>query len=220
MGGIHTDINGATTVEGIWAAGEVGCESLHGANRLGSNSTAECLAWGRITGGLAAEYVKKQNAFPPMPAESELKDAEASVFDRFKTDGKESSYELRNELQALMDTKAGVFRTGDDLEAALKRIKEMKQQLPELKVTDRGRIYNTDLLYALEADTLLDLSEIVVTGALARTESRGAHSRRDYKTRDDENWLKHTLAYHTPTGPRLEYIPVAITMWKPVERKY
>ncbi len=220
MGGIHTDINGATTVNGIWAAGEVGCESLHGANRLGSNSTAECLVWGRITGRNAAEHVKKQTVFPPMPEESVLKEAEANVFGRFKPDGKESSYVLRNELQTLMDTKAGVFRTGPELEAALKRIREMKQQLPELKVTDRGRIYNTDLLYALEADTLLDLSEIVVTGALARNESRGAHSRRDYKARDDENWLKHTLAYYTPKGPKLEYIPVTITMWKPVERKY
>lgn len=220
MGGIHTDINGATTVLGIWAAGEAGCESLHGANRLGSNSTAECLVWGSITGRLAAEYVKKQKAFQQMPEESQLRAEEASVFSRFKPDGKESSYALRNELQTLMDAKAGVFRTGPELEAALNRIKEMKQQLSELKVTDRGRIYNTDLLYALEADTLLDLSEIVVTGALARTESRGAHSRRDHKARDDENWLKHTLAYYTPAGPKLEYIPVTITMWKPVERKY
>jgi succinate dehydrogenase / fumarate reductase flavoprotein subunit len=220
MGGIHTNIDGATTVEGIWAAGEAGCESLHGANRLGSNSTAECLVYGKITGELAAAFVRKQKTFPPMPDEARLKDEEASVFHRFKSDGKESSYVIRAELQKMMDIKVGVFRTGPELEEALKKIKEYKQRLPEIQVKDQGRIYNTDLLNALEADTLLDLSEIVIAGALARNESRGAHSRRDFTQRDDINWLKHTLAYKTPTGPRLEYIPVAITMWNPVERKY
>lgn len=220
MGGIHTNIDGATPIEGIWAAGEVGCESLHGANRLGSNSTAECLVWGKITGELAAAYVKKQKAFAPAPDEAKLKDEEASVFNRFSATGKESSYVIRTELQKMMDEKVGVFRTGPELEAALKKLKEYKQRLKDVRVTDRGRIYNTDLLYALEADTLLELSEIVVAGALARTESRGAHARRDFKQRDDVNWLKHTLAYYTPTGPKLDYIPVTITMWQPVERKY
>lgn len=220
MGGIHTNIDGATPVPGIWAAGEVACESLHGANRLGSNSTAECLVWGRITGENAAEYVKKQKEFPPMPSESRLKSEEASVFNRFSPTGKESSYAIRGELQKMMDIKAGVFRTGPELEEALQKIKEYKQRLSDVQVKDRGRIYNTDLINALEADTVLELSEIVVAGALARTESRGAHSRRDYKQRDDANWLKHTLAYYTPKGPKLEYSPVTITMWQPVERKY
>jgi succinate dehydrogenase / fumarate reductase flavoprotein subunit len=220
MGGIHTTIEGATTVEGIWAAGEVACESLHGANRLGSNSTAECLVWGKIAGNNAAEYVKKQKAFAPAPDESKLKSEEASVFNRFKPDGKENAYAMRAELQKLMDNKAGVFRTGPELEAALKRIREFKQMLPEVQVKDQSRIYNTDLLNALEADTLLEISEVLVAGALARTESRGAHARRDFKQRDDANWLKHTLAYYTPQGPRFEYIPVAITMWQPEERKY
>ncbi len=220
MGGIHTTIDGATPIEGIWAAGEVACESLHGANRLGSNSTAECLVWGKIAGEKAAAYVAKQKSFPPMPDEAKLKDEEASVFNRFSPTGKESSYVIRAELQKMMDSKVGVFRTGPDLEAALRKIKEYKQRLPEVQVKDRGRIYNTDLLYALEADTLLELSQIVIAGALARTESRGAHFRRDFNQRDDVNWLKHTLAYYTPAGPKLEYIPVAITMWQPVERKY
>lgn len=220
MGGIHTNIDGATPVEGIWAAGEVACESLHGANRLGSNSTAECLVWGKITGEKAAEYVAKQKTFPPMPEETKLKDEESSVFNRFSSTGKESSYVIRAELQKMMDSKVGVFRTGPDLEAALKKIKEYKQRLSEVTVKDRGRIYNTDLLYALEADTLLELSQVVIAGALARTESRGAHARRDFTQRDDVNWLKHTLAYYTPTGPKFEYIPVTITMWQPVERKY
>ena len=220
MGGIHTNIDGATPVEGIWAAGESGCESLHGANRLGSNSTAECLVWGKITGGKAASYVSKQRASPPAPKEAALKDEESRVFDRFSSTGKESSYALRKELQKTMDSQVGVYRTGPDLEAALNEIRELKQRLANIQVKDRGRIYNTDLLSALESDNLLDLAEIVVAGALARTESRGAHSRRDFPQRDDVNWLKHSLAYYTPEGPRLDYIPVDITMWQPVERKY
>jgi succinate dehydrogenase / fumarate reductase flavoprotein subunit len=220
MGGVHTDINGATPVAGIWAAGEAACVSLHGANRLGSNSTTECLVWGKITGDEAAKYASKQKALPPAPKEATLKDEEARVFSRFSTDGKESAYALRRELQRTMDSNVGVFRTGTDLKAALDKIQEIKGQLPDIKVKDRGRVYNTDLLSALEADNLLDLAEIIVAGALARTESRGAHSRRDFPKRDDVNWLKHTLAHYTPKGPRLDYIPVNITMWQPVERKY
>ncbi|MBM4446540.1 MAG: succinate dehydrogenase/fumarate reductase flavoprotein subunit [Chloroflexi bacterium] len=220
MGGIHTDINGATPIEGIWAAGEAACVSLHGANRLGSNSTTECLVWGKKTGDEAAKYVSKQKTPRPAPKEATLKDEEARVFNRFSSDGKESAYALRRELQKTMDSKVGVFRTGSELKAALHKIIEIKQCLPDVKVKDRGRIYNTDLLSALEADNLLDLAEIIVAGALARTESRGAHSRRDFPNRDDVNWLKHTLAHYTPKGPRLDYMPVTITMWQPVERKY
>jgi succinate dehydrogenase / fumarate reductase flavoprotein subunit len=220
MGGVHADIDGATPVEGIWAAGEVACLSLHGANRLGSNSTAECLVWGRIAGGKAAEHASKQKTFPALSQEIILKDEEAKVFGKFKPDAKESAYGLRRELQRVMDSEVGVYRTGPGLEAAHKKIKELKQRVSDVQVKDRGRIYNTDLLSALEIDNLLDLAEVVVAGALGRTESRGAHARRDFPKRDDVNWLKHTLAYYTPTGPRIEYIPVNITAWQPVERKY
>jgi len=220
MGGIHTDIDGKTPVEGIWAAGEAACISLHGANRLGSNSTAECLVWGKIAGDKVAEYASKQGAFPDVPAETEIKDEENRIFGRFSADAKESAYEMRHELQKIMDSEVGVFRTGQGLEKALKKVKELEQKVPAIQVRDQGRIYNTDLLSALEIDNLLDLAEVVVVGALARTESRGAHSRRDFPQRDDENWLKHTLAHYTAEGPKLEYIPVAITMWRPVERKY
>ena len=220
MGGVHTDIDGATPIEGIWAAGEAACVSLHGANRLGSNSTAECLVWGKISGQKAVQYATKQKTFPPLPKETALQDEEARIFHRFSAEAKESAYALRRELQKTMDSQVAVFRTGSDLEAALNKVKELKQRLPDIRVRDRGRIYNTDLLSALEAENLLDLAEIIVTGALARTESRGAHSRRDYPQRDDTNWLKHTLAHYTSAGPRIDYIPVTITMWQPVERKY
>ena len=220
MGGLHTNIDGATPMEGIWAAGEAGCESLHGANRLGCNSTAECLLWGKITGDKAVEYASKHKTFPSLPKEAALKEEEARVFSRFSADAKESAYALRRELQKTMDSQVAVFRTGSELESALNKVRELKQRLPNVRVRDRGRIYNTDLLSALEVDNLLDLAEVIVAGALVRTESRGAHSRRDFPKRDDTNWLKHTLAHYTPTGPRLDYIPVAITMWQPVERKY
>jgi len=220
MGGIHANIDAATPIEGIWVAGEAGCGSLHGANRLGCNSTAECLTSGKIAGDNAAKYVSKQKTLPPAPKEAVLKDEEAQVFSRFSSDGKESAYALRKELQKTMDSNVAVYRTGSDLETALNKIKELKQRLLDIQVNDRGRIYNTDLLSALETDNLLDLAEVIAAGALARTESRGAHSRRDFPKRDDVNWLKHTLAYYTPTGPRLDYIPVNITMWQPVERKY
>jgi len=220
MGGVHADIDGATPVEGIWAAGEAACLSLHGANRLGSNSTAECLVWGKIAGGKATEHASKQKTFPTLSEETTLKEEEAKVFGKFRPDAKESAYALRRELQRVMDSEVGVYRTGPGLEAALSKIKELKQRVPDVQVRDRGRIYNTDLLSALEIDNLLDLAEVVVLGALARTESRGAHARRDFPKRDDVNWLKHTLACYTPTGPRMEYIPVNITAWQPVERKY
>ncbi|MBC8275320.1 MAG: succinate dehydrogenase/fumarate reductase flavoprotein subunit [Chloroflexi bacterium] len=220
MGGVHTDIDGATSIKGIWAAGEAACVSLHGANRLGANSTAECLVWGKITGDNAAKYASKKETIPPPPKEATLKEEEARVFNRFSPNGKESAYVLRRELQRIMDSQVGVFLTGTGLKIALDRIGELKQRLPDVKVKDCGRIYNTDLLSVLEVDNLLDLAEIIVTGALSRTESRGGHSRRDFPNRDDVNWLKHTLAYYTPKGPRLDYIPATITMWQPVERKY
>jgi succinate dehydrogenase / fumarate reductase flavoprotein subunit len=220
MGGVHTDIDGATAVEGIWAAGEVACLSLHGANRLGSNSTSECLVWGKIAGEKAAGYASKQGAFPTLSEETALREEESRVFGRFGQDAPESAFAMRRELQRAMDAGVAVYRTGPGLEAALKTVKELKQLVPNIRVTDQGRVYNTDLLSALEIENLLDLAEVVVVGALARTESRGAHSRRDFPQRDDVNWLKHTLAHYTPTGPRIEYIPVNITAWEPVERKY
>jgi succinate dehydrogenase / fumarate reductase flavoprotein subunit len=220
MGGIYTDIDGATSVEGIWAAGEVSCNTIHGANRLGANSTAQCLVWGKITGGNAARYAQKQKTFPPEPAEGALKDEEDRIFGRFMSKGEENSIKLLKELQKTMDTHVGVFRTGTGLGQARSKIKELKERLPHVRLMDHGRICNTDIMEALAADTLLDIAEVVVEGALARTESRGAHYRRDFPQRDDEKWLKHTVAYAAPKGPRLEYEPVKIVLWQPAERIY
>jgi succinate dehydrogenase / fumarate reductase flavoprotein subunit len=220
MGGIHTNIEGATPVTGIWAAGEAACVSLHGANRLGSNSTAECLVWGKITGEKAAKYAMAQKTLPSVP-EKKVKDEENRIFKQIgHGDGSESVYIIRNELQQMMDKNVGVFRTGPQMEEALRKIKELKQRIQKVKVQDNSRVYNTNLVNIIETTNLLDLAETIVVGGIARTESRGAHSRRDFPNRDDANWGKHTLAHYTPDGPKLDYCPVTMTMWKPVERKY
>lgn len=220
MGGIHTDIEGATPVKGIWASGEAACVSLHGANRLGSNSTAECLVWGKITGEKAAKYAMAQKTLATVP-EKKVKDEEDRVFKQIgHGDGSEDVYIIRNELQQMMDKNVGVYRTGSLMEEALKKIRELKKRIQKVKVQDNGRVYNTNLVNIIETINLLDLAETIVVGGIARKESRGAHSRRDFPNRDDANWGKHTLAHYTPEGPKLDYSPVTMTMWKPVERKY
>jgi succinate dehydrogenase / fumarate reductase flavoprotein subunit len=219
MGGIETDIDGATRIPGIWSAGEAACVSLHGANRLGSNSTAECLVWGGIAG---EQMAAKLAQMPPAPAISETstRAARETVESWLRRDGGENLYELRRELRAGMDRYVGVYRTGDDLAKALQLVRDIRQRMQKAPVKDKGKVYNANLFHALELENLIDLAEVTVAGALARQESRGGHSRRDFTTRDDENWLKHTLAWHVDGEPRLEYKPVTINTWKPVERKY
>jgi succinate dehydrogenase / fumarate reductase flavoprotein subunit len=220
MGGIETDINGLTRVKNIWAAGEAACVSLHGANRLGSNSTAECLVWGGITGGEIAR------ALPSLPKPTRLSEQSwLAQQARLKTitarQGHENLYVLRRELRTLMDNYVGVFRNGEDLAKALAEIRAIRERAAHAPISDKSATYNSNLFHALELDNLLDLAEVTVMGALKREESRGAHARRDFAVRDDEKWLKHTLAWHTPGAqPKLDYKPVTIDTWKPVERKY
>jgi succinate dehydrogenase / fumarate reductase flavoprotein subunit len=219
MGGIETDITGQTRVAGIWAAGEAACVSLHGANRLGSNSTAECLVWGGITGREIAAALPGLAAAAPLPA-AQAERAQERVRQVLARQGDQNLYELRRDLRTTMDADVGVFRNADDLAEALARIREIRGRAERAPVADKSRIYNSNLIHALELENLVDLAEVTVAGALAREESRGAHARRDFATRDDQSWLKHTLAFHTAAGPRFEHKPVTIDMWKPVERKY
>ena len=220
MGGIETDINGLTNVAGVWAAGEAACVSLHGANRLGTNSTAECLVWGEICGAEIARFVEPQRPLPDL-ATDRVRQEESRVFgDMLDRDGAECPYALRHELRAIMDSHMSVYRSGESMEQGLDKLRTLRTRFADVGVKDKRRIYNSDLINALELDNLLDLAEVAITSALARTESRGAHSRTDFPARDDENWLRHTLARHTPTGPELGYKPVAITHWEPVERTY
>lgn len=219
MGGIETDIDGATRIEGVWAAGEAACVSLHGANRLGSNSTAECLVWGGITG---AEITERLADLPPPAAlaREERDTAHGHVQSILARKGDQDLYALRKELRGAMDRHFGVYRTGKGLSEALQTIRELRRRAERAPVEDKSKVYNSNLFHALELENLLDLAEVAVAGALAREESRGAHSRRDFTERDDDSWLRHTLAWRTAEGPRIDYKPVTLTTWKPVERKY
>ena len=218
MGGVHTDIRGATEMKGLWAAGEVACVSVHGANRLGSNSTAICLVYGRITGAEAAMYVKDRNSLD-VPKRQVLEE-ESRIYDEtLHGSGTASAYEVRERLRTIMDNYAYVFRTGEGLKQALREVRKLRGETYH-KVEDREREYNTNLLHVLELDSLLNVAEVLLLSAIAREESRGAHSRIDYPKRNDLSWLKHTLAYSSPEGPQLSYLPVVITKHPPVERKY
>lgn len=220
MGGVEADIDGRTKIENVWAAGEVACHSLHGANRLGCNSTAECLAWGGITGKGIAKYLGTK------PKLSDLKEAAAKAEENriFKEllgrTGDENPYQIRRELREAMDKHAGVYRNGQSMQEGLTKVQKLKERFKKASIKDKGRVYNTNLINTIETDNLLGLAEVTLTAALARQESRGGHSRTDFKTRDDEKFLKHTLVTHDNGKPKLSYKPVRITQWKPVERKY
>ena len=219
MGGIHANINTETPVAGFYAAGECACHNVHGANRLGTNSTSDCMVFGAVAGEKAAKYALS-NSFRELPQEKLLAE-EKRVFDEILgSEGDERVPVIRDEMRRIMSKKVWVFRNGEDLQAALKEIRALKKRFKNIKVEDKGKTFNTGLVAALQLDFTLDLAEVTIAGALARTESRGAHTRLDYPKRDDQNWLKHTLAYYTKDGPRLEYIPVTITKWPPTARKY
>ncbi|MBM3180426.1 MAG: succinate dehydrogenase/fumarate reductase flavoprotein subunit [Chloroflexi bacterium] len=218
MGGVHTDIKGHTQIENVWAAGEVACVSLHGANRLGANSTAECLVWGRVAGAEAARYCANAPAAEAPVAQA--REAWSKIEALTSSTGSEDHYQIRAELRRTLDKNMGVFRTGEEMQAGLNKIRELKERYKYISLKDKSLRYNTDLVRAIETGYMIDVAEVATFGALTRTESRGGHARRDYQTRDDENWLKHTMAHFTSDGPKLDYIPVDISMWKPVERKY
>ena len=218
MGGIDVDIDGATSIGGLWAAGEAACVSINGANRLGANSTAECLVWGRITGEAAARHAL--DGADVSPAEEQISSEEKHIFDEvFHGRGGTNPYQVRDELQSTMDKNAFVFRTGEGLAEAVRVVRRLKAE-DYLHCDDSSRRYNTNLTNVLEVESMLLAAEAFLVGALARTESRGAHARRDFPNRDDANWLKHTLAFKTPEGVRLSYSPVRITKYQPAERKY
>ena len=150
----------------------------------------------------------------------QLAASKAHIEELLNRKGDQNLYRLRQELRSTMDQHAGVYRTGEGLAKALEIIREIKDRSTRAPVADKSKVYNSNLFHALELENLLDLAEVTVAGALTREESRGAHSRRDFVARDDETWMRHTLAWHTDTGPRLDYKPVTITTWNPVERKY
>ena len=219
MGGIKANIRTETSVAGLYAAGECSCLSVHGANRLGTNSTAECLAFGAAAGEEAAKYAIKNTLHEASMEKFQAE--EKRVYDGiFGSEGPERVPAIRDEMRRIMDDKVWVFRRGDQLLEAIKEIRKLKQRFRRIRVEDRGNVFNTGFLAALQLDFMLELAEVTTFSALARTESRGAHSRVDYPKRDDQNWLKHTLAYCTVEGPRLKYAPVKITKGQPAVRTY
>ena len=219
MGGIPTDVNGQVLgTSGLFAAGECTCVSVHGANRLGGNSMMETIVFGRRAGISAVNFVKK-SGLQPVPAGA-LEDVEHEILEIKHKNGHENVADIRYELQSIMTEKCGIFRNKDDLTEALQLIKTLKARFNCINIKDKGLIFNTELLEALELRNLLVFSEVIVAGALARNESRGAHSRTDFPKRDDEQWLVHTLAYPGESGPVLEYKPVIITKYSPQRRTY
>ncbi len=221
MGGLETDINGRTRVENVWAAGEVACVSLHGANRLGTNSTAECLVWGGIAGAEMVKYIKTSPKLPDLSMDKVNAEEKYIFGELMEKDGTENPYVLRDELRTVMDFHAGVYRDGDQMQAGLDKVKALKERFKNVKVHDKNRVYNSNLMNTLETENLILLAEVLLTAALNREESRGAHSRRDFTVRDDDNWLKHTLVILGDDGKlSFDYKSVDISKWKPIERKY
>ena len=219
MGGLHTDIDGATEIQGVWAAGEAACNSVHGSNRLGANSTSECIVWGKITGEQAVDYIQKNTQFNEWPNDLVVAE-EKRIYDGiFRGNGDVNPYEIRQELTDTMNEKAYVYKNETDLVAGLKKIRELKTKTWK-HVDDKAKEYNTNFSNVMELDSMFRVAEIVLLGAINRKESRGAHARTDYPKRDDVNFLHHTLAYYDPNEPIMKTHPVTITKYRPVERKY
>jgi len=221
MGGVRCDIDGATSIPGLYACGECAQEGLNGANRLGSNSLTECLVFGHRTGRAAARYASETpggaGAF-----EGQAADEERRIASRFFEDngGSERVGLLRAELQGAMERNVGVFRTLEGLEAAAEDVRTLKDRFKRVRLDDRSKVFNTELTGALELENMLDLAESVVLPAILRNESRGSQARRDYPERDDQRFLAHSLEYWTPDGPRVEWQEAVITKWEPEERRY
>ena len=225
MGGIPTDLNGrvltgadGATLPGCYAAGECACVSVHGANRLGTNSLVDLVVFGRRAGRHMARFVS-ENDFHPLSASPESA-ARAEIDRLTSNDGGESEATIQEELRAVMMDNVGVFRERGMLLEAVEKVRELKDRYRRISLTDKGRVWNTELLAAIELGYLLDLAEVTAVSAEARTESRGAHSREDFPERDDENWLKHTFAALSDGGVALSYRPVDVTRFEPKPRTY
>ena len=219
MGGIHTNIDGAAELQGVWAAGEAACNSVHGANRLGANSTSECLVWGKITGSLAADYIQKEHSTSQFPDHLVVAE-EKRIYDGiFRGSGQVNPYEVKQEITDTLNDTAYVYRNESDMIQGLKKIRDLKAKTWK-HVDDKAKEYNTNFSNVMEIDSMIRIAEVVLIGAINRKESRGSHARTDYPDRDDINFLHHTLAYYDPNTPIMKKHPVTITKYKPVERKY
>ena len=223
MGGVDVNIDAETSLPGLYAAGETACVSINGANRLGSNSLTELLVFGKRAGLQASEFAKQHDQVAvdeiAARAEDEMKRL-TSLYSEGK-EGEESIAPIRTELQHAMEEGAGIYRDQERMDVLCEKIRELKDRVTRLKVTDKSKTFNTQLVNAIELDFMLDNAEALAFSAAARKESRGAHQRLDYKERDDDKYLKHSVAHRTDGGdPKISYKDVVITKWPPAERVY
>jgi fumarate reductase flavoprotein subunit len=222
MGGVHTDIHGATPLPGLFAAGEAACVSINGANRLGSNSLTECLVFGARAGRSAAVFASDQRESNNHIL-AQAADEKRRLEEHFlrKTGGRDRIAVLRDEMQKIMEASAGIYRTGPTLVEAAESLAKLQERFQNISLVDHTRTFNTELTAALELSYMLDVAEAIVQCALNRRESRGSHQRTDFPKRDDENFLAHSMVFRKEDGSsRVEYLPVKITRWPPGERVY
>jgi succinate dehydrogenase / fumarate reductase flavoprotein subunit len=221
MGGIDCNPNCETLLKGLYAAGECACISVHGANRLGGNSLLDCTIFGRVAGQKASQFVRSVDAVTDHALiQSFLEGEQKRVMAFQKGNGHEEPFTLRDEVRVILTEKVGVFRSGQGLEEALDQIRRLRARFLKLRPISADSVFNLDLIRTFEVEAILELAEIITASALRRRESRGAHVRLDFPQRDDEHYLKHTLAYYASAGPRLDHSDVTITRYKPEARKY
>jgi fumarate reductase flavoprotein subunit len=221
MGGVSTDKEGATTLPGLFAAGECACVSLNGANRLGSNSLTELLVFGARCARSAARFAADHPRTNAASLQSQAEDEQRQITQRwFHGQGRETLAEIRVELNKTMEEGAGIYRNEESLKRTCQTLRELKRRYQQAGITDKSNSFNTELTAALELGFLLDTAEAVAFSALARKESRGSHQRTDFPQRDDVHYLKHSMAYRTDGDPRIDYLDVVITRWPPGERVY
>ena len=213
MGGVKTNAWGETDLPGLFAAGECACVSVHGANRLGGNSLLETIVFGRRAGTRAADAIRDYD-LQPVPEEV-LKSEEQRLNTLLTNPGLERAWQIRDDLGKTMSLKLGIFRTKQSMQEALGAIQALKVRAQRMCVQDKGQIFNTDLIQALELQCLLDIADTIVVSALGREESRGAHYRADFPTRNDSAWIRHTVSHRREDGPQLSYAPVTITRFPP-----
>ncbi|MCL4424064.1 MAG: FAD-dependent oxidoreductase [Firmicutes bacterium] len=222
MGGIDCNADGETVAEGFYAAGEVACVSVHGANRLGGNSLLETIVFGQRSGAAMLRYVMglDKTRQGTIALEAALREEKERVEELLQRDGAENPGRLHEELRNTMFYKIGVFRQEEEMREGLEKVRELKDRVKKIHIAHKGRRYNLDLARNLELEGMVEMAEVIALGAITRKESRGSHYRLDHRERDDANWLKHTLAYRTDDGPRLDYKPVTITRYQPEARRY
>ncbi len=228
MGGIHTNLDGNVVsynlkdlVGGLYAIGECGCVNVHGANRLGSNSLSECAVWGRIAGIAASKYIKLGHK---ARSQSEIRkfaeSAEEELNEIADSEGSIDPYTIREQLHSIMEEHVHIFRNKKGLNEARKKMQRVKRMYKDVYVSDKGKIFNTNLRDALEIGNLVELADVTIRCAIGRKESRGAHTRADHRKRDDKHWLKHTIAKNVKGNIEISYLPVTITKWQPKPREY